>query len=143
MLILRRCEKIRRRGGKSWRNVHYGITHCVMDKKTDRLPLRGEVWMVDLNPAQGHEQGGSRPGLVVSVDFFNQGPADMVILLPVTSKEKRVISHVGIVPPEGGLRQKSFIKCEDIRALSLQRLSRKIASRDISYLRSSMKSKCG
>ena len=97
-----------------------------MDRKTDHLPLRGEIWMVDLNPVQGHEQGGSRPGLVVSVDFFNQGPADMVILLPVTSKEKQVISHVGVVPPEGGLRQKSFIKCEDIRALSLQRLSRRM-----------------
>lgn len=82
--------------------------------------------MVDLNPVRGHEQGGMRPGLVISVDFLNHGPAAMAILLPVTSKEKRVISHVKVTPPEGGVRQQSFIKCEDIRSIAIQRLSRRM-----------------
>jgi mRNA interferase MazF len=35
------------------------------------FPLRGEVWMIDLDPTRGHEQGGKRPGLIVSDDVFN------------------------------------------------------------------------
>lgn len=31
--------------------------------------------------------------------------------------------HVEVMPPEGGLKEQSFIKCEDIRAVSKVRLS--------------------
>ena len=31
-------------------------------------PVRGEVWIVELDPIVGHEQGGVRPTLVVSAD---------------------------------------------------------------------------
>jgi mRNA interferase MazF len=33
-------------------------------------PKRGEIWMVNLDPIQGHEQGGKRPTLIISVDHF-------------------------------------------------------------------------
>ena len=33
--------------------------------------LRGEVRWADLNPAQGHEQAGLRPVLILSHDVFN------------------------------------------------------------------------
>ena len=52
---------------------------------TTQLPSRGEIWMVDLNSARGHEQAGVRPALVVSVDTFNHGPAGLAVVLPVTS----------------------------------------------------------
>jgi len=45
---------------------------------TDK-PARGEIWLVDLNPTRGHEQAGKRPALVVSVDLFNFGPAELVV----------------------------------------------------------------
>jgi mRNA-degrading endonuclease toxin of MazEF toxin-antitoxin module len=35
--------------------------------------IRGEIWLIDLNPIRGHEQAGKRPCLVVSVDLFHQG----------------------------------------------------------------------
>lgn len=89
-------------------------------------PLRGEVWMTDLNPTRGHEQAGTRPGLVISSDAFNTGPAGLVIILPLTSQEKGVRSHVSLSPPEGGLRKPSFIKCEDIRSVSVERLSKRL-----------------
>jgi mRNA interferase MazF len=82
--------------------------------------------MIDLNPTRGHEQAGTRPGLVVSSDAFNSGPAGLVIILPLTSQEKRVRSHVPVSPPEGGLRKPSFIKCEDIRSVSVERLSKRL-----------------
>lgn len=85
-------------------------------------PRRGEVWLVDLNPARGHEQAGKRPALVISVDLFNSGPAGLVVILPVTTKDKKIPLHVKISPPEGGVKVTSFVKCEDIRSVSTERL---------------------
>jgi len=91
-------------------------------------PSRGEIWFVDLNPVRGHEQAGRRPGLILSVDLFNQGPAGLVVLLPLTTRQKGIPFHVEIAPPEGGLAEKSFIKCEDIRSVSKERFSRKLGA---------------
>jgi len=85
-------------------------------------PSRGEVWFLNLDPSQGREQAGSRPALVISVDAFNSGPADLVVVLQVTSKAKGIPFHVAVAPPEGGVRQPSFIKCEDVRSVSRSRL---------------------
>ena len=88
-------------------------------------PSRGEVWLVDLNPARGHEQAGIRPGLVVSVDPFNHGPAGLVVLLPLTGVAKGIPLHVEVNPPEGGVKAKSFIKCEDVCSVAKERLARR------------------
>ena len=85
-------------------------------------PARGEIWDIDLSPVLGHEQGGHRPALVVSVDTFNVGPAELVVVLPLTSKAKGIPFHVEIQPPEGGVKQVSYVKCEDVRSISRQRL---------------------
>jgi mRNA interferase MazF len=85
-------------------------------------PRQGEVWKLDLSPARGHEQAGERPGLVLSVDKFNAGPAGLVIVAPLTTVDKRQPLHVRIEPPEGGVRRASFIKAEDVRSVSSGRL---------------------
>jgi mRNA-degrading endonuclease toxin of MazEF toxin-antitoxin module len=33
---------------------------------------RGEIWLVGLDPTQGHEQKGRRPVLIVSPEAFNR-----------------------------------------------------------------------
>ncbi len=88
-------------------------------------PSRGDIWLVDLNPTRGHEQAGVRPALVVSVDPFNQGAADLVVLLPLTTVARGIPFHVDVRPPEGGVKALSFVKCEDIRSVSKSRLSRR------------------
>ena len=87
---------------------------------------RGEIWLVDLNPTRGHEQAGQRPCLVISVDLFNQGPADLCVVLPLTTKKKEVLWHVPVTPAESGLKLPSFIKCEDVRSVSLERVTRRL-----------------
>ena len=67
-------------------------------------PLRGEIWLVDLDPTRGREQAGKRPALVVSANAFNKGPADLVVVLPITSKAKGIPLHVRVDPPEGGVK---------------------------------------
>lgn len=85
-------------------------------------PSRGEIWLLNLDPTLGREQAGTRPALVLSVDKFNHGPAELVIVLPITSKDKRQPLHVAVTHPEGGLNRPSFIKTDDIRSVSKQRL---------------------
>ena len=102
--------------------------------QTPPRPRRGEVWIVDLDPTLGHEQAGRRPGLVISVDGFNQSAAELAIVLPVTSRKKSVRSHVPIQAREAGLKVESFIKCEDVRSISTRRLRRRLGSASASTL---------
>jgi mRNA interferase MazF len=89
-------------------------------------PSRGDVWTVSLDPTKGREQAGRRPALVLSVDPFNRGPADLIVVLPITSKAKGIPFHVTVTPPEGGLKQESYIKCEDVRSISKERLLQRL-----------------
>lgn len=91
---------------------------------TGPTPARGEVWMTGLGTGRGREQSGTRPALVVSVDGFNQSGAELVIAVPLTSRKKRVRTHVEVLPPEAGVTVPSYIKCEDVRSLSTERLIR-------------------
>lgn len=56
--------------------------------------------------------------------MFNQSAAGLVVVLPITSKEKGIPFHVEIAPNDGGLKVKSFIKCEDVRSISVERLDK-------------------
>src|SRR5215470_5528996 len=89
-------------------------------------PSRREIWSVNLDPTKGREQAGRRPALVLSVDQFNHGPAELVVVIPITSKAKGIPFHVSVNPPEGGLNQLSFIKCEDVRSISKERLIQRL-----------------
>jgi mRNA interferase MazF len=51
-------------------------------------PLRGEIWMVDLNPKKGREQKGVRPSLVVSTDALNRSGFGTIIVCPITGTER-------------------------------------------------------
>lgn len=85
-------------------------------------PLRKEIWFADLDPTRGHEQFGKRPVLIVSTNPFNQGPADLVIVVALTTRARRVQSWVRIDPPEGGLKATSYAMCETVRSISKERL---------------------
>ncbi len=88
-------------------------------------PLRGDVWDLDLDPIQGREQAGSRPALILSVDLFNEGPADLVVIVPLTRTQRNVRWHVSVRPLEGGLAAESYIQCENVGSVSKLRLKRR------------------
>ena len=48
------------------------------------LMKRGEIWLVGLDPAEGHEQKGRRPVLIVSPEAFNH-VTKVPVVLPITS----------------------------------------------------------
>ncbi len=88
-------------------------------------PLRGEVWDADLNPTKGREQQGKRPVLVVSVNEYNKGPADLVVVLPLTGTIRGIPWHVIIQAPEGGTTKSSEILCDALRSISKERLTKR------------------
>src|SRR5712692_7366109 len=87
-------------------------------------PSRGDVWDLSLDPTLGREQAGVRPALVVSADIFNEGLAELVVVIPITRTQRRVRWHVQANPPEGGLVSESLIQCDNVRSVSKTRLKR-------------------
>lgn len=91
-------------------------------------PSRGEIWYADLSPTRGHEQAGVRPVVVVSVDGFNHSRGRMAVIVPLTRTFRNHPLHVEILPQDGGVRSVSFALCDNIRAISTERLDRRVGT---------------
>ena len=88
--------------------------------------LRGEIRWADLNPIRGHEQAGRRPVLVLSHDVFNER-SRTVIAVALTSQEPRAGFPLTLESKTTGLTKRSWIKISQIRTLSADRISQRIA----------------
>jgi mRNA interferase MazF len=84
---------------------------------------RGEIWTANLpSSSRGENRAKQRPCLIISVDLFNQGAAGLVVVLAITPIERGIPFHVEIAPNDCGLKVKSFIKCEEVRSISVENL---------------------
>lgn len=88
-------------------------------------PRAGDVWDLTFDPVVGREQGGFRPGLVLSNDAFNETPHGLCLIAPLTGTYRDVPSHIPIRPPEGGVNKPLVILCEQVRSVSVLRLRRR------------------
>jgi mRNA-degrading endonuclease toxin of MazEF toxin-antitoxin module len=80
---------------------------------------RGEVWVVGLDPAEGHEQKGRRPVLVISPDAFNQ-ITKVPVVLPITSGGNFARTAGFAVSLTGaGTKTTGVVRCDQPRALDL------------------------
>lgn len=82
---------------------------------------RGSVWLVDLEPITGHEQGSKRPCLVVSDNLFNNSAAKLIAILPITKKFRPLVWYIQLDPPAGGLIMRSYIITNQVRVVSTDR----------------------
>lgn len=87
------------------------------------LIWRGEVYNVDLGQPVGHEPAFRRPAVVVSVDILNNGPGGLVVVVPITNAGYDLRSHVELEPEAGGLNHTSYARCDQLRVVSVERLS--------------------
>jgi len=87
------------------------------------LIWRGEVYYVDLGQPVGHEPASRRPAAVVSVDILNNGPCGLVVVVPITTASYGLRSHVELKPEGSGLDRISFARCDQLRVVSVERLS--------------------
>jgi len=64
-------------------------------------PLRGELWMIDLNPKKGREQKGVCSCLIVSTNALNLSEFGTAILCPITTTERPSFQwRVGLQPKD-------------------------------------------
>ena len=89
-------------------------------------PDQGDVYWADPDPTRGSEQAKARPFAIVSVDQLNRSPIGISLAVPLTRTDFSNALHLPISPPQGGLREPSFAMPEQLRAISHERLSRKL-----------------
>src|ERR1041384_5267847 len=87
--------------------------------------LRGEIRWADLNPVRGREQSGSRPVLILSQDVFNDR-SGTVIAVALTSQEPKAGFPLTLELSDSRLPKRSWVKINQIRTLSTQRLGKKL-----------------
>ncbi len=91
-----------------------------------RAPRQGDLVWADPDPTRGSEQAKARPFIVVSVDQLNRSPIGLSLAVPLTRTDFANALHLEITPPEGGLRERSFAMPEQLRALSHERVARRL-----------------
>jgi mRNA interferase ChpB len=81
---------------------------------------RGDVFLVSLDPAAGHEQQGRRPVLVISPGKFNR-LTGVPIVLPITSGGSFARTAGFAVSLMGaGAQTTGVVRCDQPRALDLR-----------------------
>ena len=81
---------------------------------------RGDIYLVALEPTEGHEQQGTRPVLVVSPDEFNK-VTQVPVVVPITSGGNFARTAGFAVPLEGaGTHTTGIVRCDQPRALDLK-----------------------
>src|SRR2546423_4666789 len=86
---------------------------------------RGEIYFLDLNPAQGREQAGNRPVLVLSRNAINRLP--LVITVVVGTKGANITrdypTNVRVSPENSGLSMETVFLCFQLRSLDAKRFA--------------------
>ncbi|MFH0925443.1 MAG: type II toxin-antitoxin system PemK/MazF family toxin [bacterium] len=96
------------------------------------MDYRWHIFLADLDPVIGSEQGKMRPVLIISEEEINK-ILPIVNVLPITSKksERKIYpNEVLISTGIGGMKMESIILCYQIRTLDKKRLLKQIGKID-------------
>lgn len=90
---------------------------------------RGEIYMADLSPVVGSEQGGVRPVLIIQNDIGNKY-APTVIVTAITSQltKAKMPTHVELPASQSNLPKDSVALLEQVRTLDKRRMKNKITT---------------
>ena len=89
--------------------------------------LQWEIWLANLDPVVGSEQGKTRPVLILSSSPLND-LLPVVNVLPITSRKpgRRVYPNEALIPSGvAGLKNESIVLSYQIRTLDKRRLVQK------------------
>ena len=92
--------------------------------------LTADVWIAYLDPVVGREQGGRRPVVIISSDQLHKISGALAFVVPFTTRNRRVESHVPVLLESGELPRESFAMTEQLRSISWQRIRRRVGSVD-------------
>lgn len=90
---------------------------------------RGDIYMADLSPVVGSEQGGIRPVLIIQNDIGNKY-APTVIVTAITSQltKAKMPTHVELPSIQSNLPKDSVALLEQVRTLDKRRMRNKITT---------------
>jgi mRNA interferase MazF len=94
---------------------------------------RGDVYLVDLDPARGSESNKTRPAVIVSNNAANRtaerNGRGVITVVPVSSNTIRVYPFQVLLPAgEGGLAVDSKAQAEQVRSVGYERLRRRVGT---------------
>lgn len=94
---------------------------------------RGDVYLIDLEPVRGSEASKARPAVIVSNNAMNHSVErhgrGVVTVVPITSNSERVYGfQVFLEAGQAGLRNDSKAQCEQVRAVAVERLIRRLGT---------------
>ena len=95
-----------------------------------KMLYKWHIFLANLDPVVGSEQGRTRPILVISEEEINQ-ILPVVNVLPITSRkpERRIYPNEVLIPANtGGLEKESIVLCYQIRTLDKKRLIKKLGA---------------
>ncbi len=85
---------------------------------------RGDIWLVNLNPARDHEANDIRPAVVVTNNFANE-EGTMLTVVPLTSNTEKIYPFQVLLPNQRtNLDFDSKAQIEQIRSIALGRLQK-------------------
>lgn len=89
---------------------------------------RGEIFLVNFEPALGREQGKIRPALVIQNDMGNKY-SPLTIVAPITSKKfaKEYPTNVCVEKKDSGLDKDSTILLNQIKTIDKSRIIKRIS----------------
>jgi mRNA interferase MazF len=97
---------------------------------------RGDVILVNLDPARGAEKKKTRPCLIIQNDTGNKF-SPLVIIAVITSQkeiDKKYPTDVWVEKGEGGLDVPSIVQCDQIRTIDKNRIIEKFGYLDSSRM---------
>ena len=97
--------------------------------------LRGDVFLADLSPVIGSEQGGKRPVLIIQNDVGNHF-STTVIVAAITAKNTKanIPTHIEIKKDQFGFERDSVVLLEQLRTIDKVRILEKITQVDAEFM---------
>ena len=93
----------------------------------NKMIKRGDIFLANLEPIIGSEQGGIRPVLVIQNDISNKH-SPVTIVSAITSRifEKEYSTNIFVSKQDSGLDKDSTIMLNQIRTVDSSRLIKKV-----------------
>jgi mRNA interferase MazF len=83
---------------------------------------RGQIYWCGLDPVHGHEQGSTRPVVIVSSDAYNGTQSPLTAIVPLTRAPIKNPMHLRFSPEETGLEFASTVLTDHARFIDRARL---------------------
>lgn len=84
---------------------------------------RGAAVWVNLDPTRGREQAGTRPAVVIASDDYLANVPELVIVIPVTTRDRNWPHHVRLSGEQLALDRPSFAMTEQPRTIARARIT--------------------